>query len=179
MRSFVSRYWNRRGIRTAATRRRFTFSACYIENQIENVRASKVSASKNIVFLTFHSFKHAVRHALLASSLPSGTNNAWICWFIVSSFLFPCYTVHEDISILQSTAWWVAKDHLIPNSYMCRHPFQAQTIETLSPYTYHLRWQNPCVRDKSFRLGWQSMLLSSFYALIPLWKQFGEMSRGK
>ncbi len=24
----------------------------------------------------FHSFKHAVRHALLASSLPSGTNNA-------------------------------------------------------------------------------------------------------
>ena len=26
-------------------------------------------------------------------------------WFIVSSFPFTCYTVHEDIRILQSTAW--------------------------------------------------------------------------
>ena len=72
--------------------------------------------------------------------------------FIVSSFFVLCYTFCENNSTLQSTAWWVAKDHLIPKTYLCRHSFLAQTIETSSPYTYHLRWQNFWFWDKSFRL---------------------------
>ena len=98
---------------------------------------------------------------------PSGTNKAWSSfsvnvstlspffvlsgWFPVPKFPIPCYNYFWDTNTLQSTAWGVAKDdHLIPNSYMCRYPFSAQTSGTMSPDTYHV-YLALCL-DKSFRM---------------------------
>lgn len=95
--------------------------------------------SDDIIPMNFHLFKHAVAACPPCVVPAFGTNNARI---FVYGLLFISIRVkiQLEISVHYRARRWEWRKTILSRIYICAVTlFQAQTIGTLSPYTYHFR----------------------------------------